>query len=101
MNYFNVPILLQYMYDNGFRLEFGPQFSALSSATQDKTNVKSYLKNLDFGVAVGMSYVKPSTGWGVDLRYNHGLTNINDNNTFKNYNRGIQLGLFCLFQHKS
>jgi len=106
LNYLNVPILFQYMFDNGFRLELGPQLGILASAKSKvgdtKTNVSSDFKKIDLGVAAGLSYVRPSTGFGFDIRYNHGFTNINASNaTFNTYNRGVQLGLFYLFQHKS
>ena len=32
LNYLNVPVLLQYMFENGFRLEGGPQIGFLLSA---------------------------------------------------------------------
>jgi len=105
LNYVNVPVLFQYMFDNGFRLQLGPQLGILTGARSKvgntKTNVNSSFKTVDVGVAAGISYVKPSTGFGFDIRYNHGLTNINSSNTYNTYNRGIQLGLFYLFQHKS
>jgi hypothetical protein len=50
---------------------------------------------------MGRSCVKPSTGFGFDLRYNYGLTKINDNSAPNAYNRGWQFGLFYLFEHKS
>lgn len=105
LNYINIPVLFQYMFDNGFRLEAGPQLGLLASAKSDisntTTDVKNNFKNTDVGVAVGMSYVKPATGFGFDIRYNYGLTNINDGNAVESYNRGVQFGLFYLFQHKS
>jgi hypothetical protein len=105
MNYVNIPLLIQYMYDNGFRLQVGPQLGILTTAKSKtgnvNTDVKANYKSTDIGVSVGMSYVKPSTGFGFDIRYNHGLTNINKSDATNSYNRGIQIGLFYLFQHKS
>ncbi|MEO6190806.1 MAG: porin family protein [Saprospiraceae bacterium] len=105
LNYVNIPLLFQYMFDNGFRIEGGPQIGFLASAKSvngsTKTDVKSSFKNAEIGLAVGLSYVKPSTGFGFDIRYNQGLTDIASNNTIKAYNAGIQLGLFYLFHHRS
>lgn len=105
LNYINIPVLLQYMYNNGFRLQAGPQLGILTSANSVagsvKNDVKSSTKSTDIGLAIGMSYVQPSTGFGIDLRYNHGLTNINKISTVKSYNRGVQAGVFYLFGHKS
>ncbi len=105
LNYVNIPLLFQYMFDNGFRLEAGPQLGILASAKSEignnSTDVKNNYKSTDIGLVVGMSYVKPSTGFGYDLRYVHGLTDISENNASNSYNRGLQFGLFYLFQHRS
>ena len=104
LNYINVPLLVQYMFDNGFRLEAGPQIGFLASANSKtgsvKTDIKDNLKTVDVGLGFGISYVHPPTGFGVDLRYNLGLTDINENSSVKSTNRGVQLGVFYLFNHK-
>ena len=98
--YVNIPILLQYMFDNGFRLEAGPQLGILASAksnTRDvNTDFKSSLETVEFGVTAGISYVRPSTGFGIDVRYNLGLSNINKNAEVTSTNRGVQIGVFYL-----
>lgn len=105
LDYINVPVLFQYMFDNGFRLQAGPQAGFLISAkSKDNNNVtdnKNDLKPLDFGISIGASYVVPSTGFGIDARYNLGLSNINKNGTVKSTNRGFQLGVFYIFGHNS
>lgn len=104
LGYINVPVLLQYMFDNGFRLEAGPQVGFLISAKSEfnnvKTDVKNNLKKVDFAVGAGLGYVDPKTGFGVDARYNLGLSNINNNSSVKSTNRGAQIGVFYLFDHK-
>jgi hypothetical protein len=106
LNYLNVPILLQYMFDNGFRFEAGPQIGLLLTAKADngttKTDVKSDLNTLDAGLALGIGYIHVPSGFGVDARYNLGLSNINDddNSTLKSKNRGFQVGVFYQFKHK-
>lgn len=94
LDYINVPVLLQYMFDNGFRLQAGPQLGILVRADN-----KDNLNSIDLGVGMGVSYVVPSTGFGVDFRYNHGLSNINKNDAVKSFNRGVQLGVFYIFGH--
>lgn len=101
LNYVNIPLLIQYMHDNGFRLQAGPQLGILASAKSGSTDVKSNFKNYDLGISAGISYVKPSTGFGYDIRYNHGLSNINASDAVKSYNRGLQIGFFYLFQHRN
>ncbi len=105
LNYLNVPILLQYMFDNGFRFEAGPQVGFLLTAKSDngttETDVKSDLNGLDAGLAFGLGYIHVPSGFGVDARYNLGLTNIiEDDNSVKANNRGFQLGVFYQFKHK-
>lgn len=94
LGYLNVPLLIQYMFDNGFRLQAGPQLGVLVSSDSDDD-----LSPIDLALSVGVSYVMPSTGLGIDLRYNHGLNDINKSSTVKWTNRGIQLGLFYLIGH--
>lgn len=103
LNYLNIPVLLQYMFDNGFRLEAGPQvgflISAKSEAGSVSVDIKNSIKPVDLGLAFGLSYIKPTTGLGIDLRYNLGLSNINENGTVKSMNRGFQIGILYQFSH--
>jgi Outer membrane protein beta-barrel domain len=105
LNYVNVPLLLQYMFDNGFRLQAGPQLGILASAKSEVNNtnadVKDDFENIDLGLSVGASYVNPKSNFGIDIRYNHGLSNINKSGTTDYFNRGLQAGVFYLFKHKS
>jgi len=104
LNYINVPLMIQYMFDNGFRLQAGPQIGFLASAKSEvgsnSTDIKSDFKGVDFAIGGGVGYVHPPSGFGVDARYNLGLSNINDNSSVKSTNRGFQIGVFYLFKHK-
>jgi hypothetical protein len=104
LDYINIPLLFQYMFDNGFRIQAGPQVGFLVNAkakTGNTTvNVKDGYNSLDLGLSIGGSYVYPGTGFGIDARYNHGLSNIYESSTFNATNRGVQLGVFYLFGHK-
>ena len=105
LNYINVPVLLQYMWDNGFRLQAGPQAGILVSAKAVNNGITGDIKNsfkpLDLGVSFGASYIHPSTGIGIDARYNLGLSNINKNGDVNSTNRGFQLSLFYIFGHRT
>jgi hypothetical protein len=105
LNYVNMPLLFQYMFDNGFRLQAGPQLGFLVNAKSKigntSTDTKDNFKGVDLGASVGMSYVSPPSGFGFDVRYNIGLSNINENSSVNSNNRGLQLGVFYLFKHKS
>jgi hypothetical protein len=101
LNYFNVPILFQYMFDNGFRLQAGPQIGVLVGAKANGADVKNEYKGGDFGLAFGASYVNTESGFGVDARYNAGLSDISETSATSSYNRGFQLGVFYMFKHRS
>jgi hypothetical protein len=93
------------MFDNGFRLQAGPQVGFLVSAKTKAGNVevdyKDQTNTIDFGLGAGAGYVHVPSGFGVDLRYNLGLSNINENDAVKSHNRGFQAGVFYLFKHKN
>lgn len=101
LNYVNVPVLFQYMFDNGFRIQAGPQLGILASAKSELNNadLKDDFENIDLGLGLGASYINPETNFGIDLRYNLGLSNINKIGNTNYYNRGIQAGVFYLFKH--
>lgn len=101
LHYINLPVLAQFMVGDGFRIETGPQLGILAGANQKTGNVsvdiKDNLKTLDFSWALGVGYVTPS-GFGVDVRYNLGISNINDvKNTGSVNNRVFQAGVFYQF----
>jgi hypothetical protein len=100
LGYLNIPVLVQYMFDNGFRLETGPQLGFLLNAKSDlggtEIDVKDQLNSTDVSWAFGVGYITPS-GFGVDARYNLGLTNISESdNSVKN--SVFQLGIFYQFR---
>jgi hypothetical protein len=104
LNYVNVPVLLQYMFNNGFRLQAGPQIGFLMSAKVENgssVDVKDAYNNLDLGLSFGASYVQPSTGFGFDVRYNHGMSDIAESSLVETFNRGFQVGVFYLFKHRN
>jgi hypothetical protein len=100
--YINVPVLAQYMVNNGFRLQTGPQVGFLVSAKNKngdvEVNVKDQLNTVDFAWSFGASYIS-KTGLGLDARYNLGISNINDNESAAARNRVFQVGAFYQFQH--
>lgn len=102
LEYANVPFMFQYMFNNGFRLEAGPQVGFLTNAKSELngvgSDVKDNVKKTDFAIGMGIGYIAPS-GFGFDARYNHGLSNINESGSVNSYNRGFQLGLLYQFEH--
>lgn len=104
LGYLNIPVLAQYMFDNGFRIEFGPQLGFLMNA-KSKTrnvsvNVKDNFKNTNFSIPIGLGYLT-SSGLGIDARYNIGISNINNTSTStKIHSNVFQFGLFYQFRHR-
>ncbi len=97
LNYLNLPVLLQYMFENGFRLEGGPQMGFLLKANTKGGGVtvddKGY-KSTAFSIPLGVGYLT-HTGWGFDARYVFGLSNINDLNGGQTIQSNVfQLGIF-------
>ena len=101
LHFINVPLLAQYMFDNGFRIEAGPQFGFLMAA-KNKTgsttvDVKKDFKTTAISLPVGVSYLTTS-GLGFDARYSFGLTDLRDTNTGnKMTGNNFQFGIFWQF----
>jgi hypothetical protein len=104
MSYLNLPVMIQYMFDNGFRLEAGPYIGLLLAAKdvyEDGTskNTTGDYKSVDAGLGIGLNYLDYS-GFGIGGRYNVGLANISDRvDPIKTYNRVFQLSVFYMFDH--
>lgn len=104
LNYINIPVLLQYMFDNGFRLQTGPQLGFLidvkDKVGSQQTNffTSQDFKNTDVAWTVGLGYLTQS-GFGVDGRYNIGLSNINKNGSTTLKNNVLQLGVFYMLDN--
>ncbi len=102
LDYINVPVILQYMFDNGFRLQAGLQVGLLVRAKAENgssVDIKDDFKSIDAGLSFGVSYVHSPTDFGIDLRYNLGLSDISENSNVSSTNRGFQIGIFYLFNH--
>lgn len=102
LGYINVPVLAQYMFDKGFRLQTGPQVGFLTSAevkTDDdvEVDIDDQYKSIDFAWVFGGGYLFNS-GLGIDARYNLGLSNIRDRPDYEGQNRVFQVGLFYQFK---
>jgi hypothetical protein len=101
LNYINLPIMLQYMFNNGFRLEAGPQIGFLVNAkikdNTGSTSIKDDLKGTDIGLGVGLNYLTYS-GFGIGGRLNLGLSDVNEEG-FEMKNRVGQISVFYMFRH--
>lgn len=104
LGYLNIPVMFQYMFENGFRIQAGPQVGIMINAESETNNVETELNDnlaaIDFALGAGLGWIHTPSGFGVDARYNFGITNINENSSVKSSNRGFQLGVFYQFKHK-
>lgn len=104
LNYINIPMQLQYMFNNGFRIQTGPQVGFLAGVKDKVRDVETGnftsedFKTVDFSWSVGLGYLTYS-GLGIDGRYNFGLNNINNAGSNVLRNRVFQLGLFYMLNN--
>jgi hypothetical protein len=94
LNYIDVPLLIQYKIGSRLYIAAGPQFSFLTSASQNsegiasgsnistKQDIKSLFNNIDYSIASELRYslsiIRKGTKVDVDAfaRYSYGLTEI-------------------------
>ena len=103
LDYLNVPFLFQFMTASGFRVETGPQLGFLLKARSKvnegvNNNVNDAFKPVDFSWAIGAGFLFPS-GFGLDARYNAGISKINENGGANLRNSVFQFGVFYQFPH--
>ena len=101
-DYVNIPVMFQYMFDNGFRIEAGPQLGLLvSSKIEDENDVEDdaddTFKTTNVSLGVGLNYLSHS-GFGFGGRYNHGVSNIAEGNGDAK-GRVFQISLFYMFDN--
>lgn len=99
LNYINVPVLLQYMFDNGVRLEGGPQIGFLVNAKTKTDNASvdnNNFKSTAFSIPLGIGYLT-TEGLGFDARYVFGLSNINETDPPTVQSNVFQFGIFYQF----
>jgi hypothetical protein len=103
LDYINIPVMAQYMFDNGFRIETGPQLGLLASAKaktgSTESDLKEDIKGTDVSWGFSLSYLSASQV-GIGARYNLGLSNINESGSNDVKNRVFQVGLFYQFAPK-
>ena len=101
LNYLTLPLLGQFMFGDGFRIETGPQPGVLVAAHAksggNSVDVKDQFKSFDLSWVFGIGYLTKS-GFGFDARYNLGLSDIADGGTSIK-NRVFAAGVFYQFKH--
>jgi hypothetical protein len=77
LSYLNIPLMAKYYVAKGLSIEAGPQIGYLFAAKNESVDVKDSFKKIDFGANVGLGY-KLENGLNFGVRYNLGLSNINN-----------------------
>lgn len=89
LSYINMPLMGKYYVTKGLSLEVGPQIGYLIGADFEGDDIKDNFKKLDFGANVGLGY-KLENGLNFGVRYNLGLSNINNTDGSSNkYKNGV------------
>lgn len=83
-DYLNVPVMAKYFVTKGLSVEAGPQIGFLLSAKEDGEDAKDYVKSIDFGANFGVGY-DFTENISAGIRYNLGLSNINDSDSSDDY----------------
>ena len=110
IDYLNIPLIFQYEVADGLTLEAGPQVGFVLSAKDNfegggesgEEDVKDLVKSTAFGANIGAGYTFDN-GIRVAARYNLGLTEINDDDSFgegvswKNHVVQVSLGYYIKF----
>jgi hypothetical protein len=73
LGYITVPVMLQWKSTGGFYVETGPQAGFLIAAQQEGPGTDN-----DFSWGAGVGFLS-RVGLGIGARYNHGFTNVLDN----------------------
>ena len=100
--YLGVPVMAKYRTTGGFYIETGPEINFnVSNSQWQNQSVKNITNSAEFAWGLGAGYQSP-IGLGIGLRYNLGLTRVdNVNNADWNdvslRNSGFMLDLFWAF----
>jgi hypothetical protein len=100
LNSVNLPILVQYLFGDGFRVETGPQFGLFTGTKFEDSNNdesrKTDIQNGNVSWAFGIGYLTKS-GFGIDARYNMGLSNIYPKDVYPGQHARTRAGQFGFF----
>lgn len=104
INYFNVPLMIKYKFDNNIYIKAGTQLGLLSRATdvfsqnyygddlEYKKNIRDKIHVIDAGLAFGLGYRLKTGKYGMNigLQYYHGLVPLlKGDDSPKQYNRSL------------
>jgi hypothetical protein len=95
-----MPILIQYLIGPGFRIQTGPQFGLITDANYEDSDKNEFRKtdiqNGNISWSVGFGYLTNS-GFGLDARYNAGLSDIYPKGVYPGQTARTRAGQFSFF----
>jgi hypothetical protein len=97
--YLNIPTIFRFYTNENFSIDAGPQMGFLINSFNKTSQGNNALKNqnvFDFALCLGGTYDFKNNLF-VQSRYNLGLININDSDTFKYQNSVIQFSVGYYF----
>lgn len=103
INYFNVPIMIKYKFDNNIYVKAGTQLGLLGKAFDEfkanydgenleyKNDIRDQIHVIDAGLAVGLGYrLMGGNGMNIGVQYYHGLVTVMKGDANPNqYNRSF------------
>lgn len=103
INYFNVPIMIKYKFDNNIYVKAGTQLGLLSKAFDEfkndyegenleyKNKIRDQIHVIDAGLAIGLGYrLMGGNGMNIGINYYHGLVTVMKGDASpKQYNRSF------------
>lgn len=96
LNYLNIPFMAKYYVTKKLSFEAGPQIGFLLSTKGGTEDYKHLFKTADIGVNLGIGY-KLDSGLNFGVRYDLGLSNINDVGASTNRNGVLQFTVGYFF----
>ncbi|OIP49112.1 MAG: hypothetical protein AUK33_11185 [Flavobacteriaceae bacterium CG2_30_34_30] len=91
LDYVNIPVVLKLYLIQGLNLQVGPQFGFVVNDDIENIGVLAKNKDFDFSGVVGAGYDLP-LGLRIDARYNFGLSDVIESESWKNGVFSLALG---------
>lgn len=105
INYFNVPIMIKYKFENNIYVKAGTQLGLLGKAFDEfqndyegekleyKKNIRDQIHVIDAGLAIGLGYrLMGGNGMNIGVNYYHGLVTVMKGDSSPNqYNRSFYI----------
>ncbi len=103
--YLNFTPVFRYNTPSGFFAGAGPQFGFRMCAEyqeddEEDEDIREYIKGFDLGAAI-MAGFDTESGVGFYARYNLGLTSVGEMDSWKGFNRVLQVGLRYTLKNKT